>query len=671
MKPFLIALLLSALVGGSQASDCGPPPDLENAIYTASGYAIGNWVHYACDEGYILYGRNRILCTRKGWSKTTMSCQKIEDPPSINNGTVTEGEERMHEDKEDHPNGEEIEDPPSINNGTVSEGEERTYEDKEDHPNGEEIKDPPSINNGTVSEGEERMHEDKEDHPNGEGNIVTDQATTHRMGTGAWSHPPPSSTEIKDPPSINNGTVTEGEERMHEDKEDHPNGEEIEDPPSINNGTVSEGEERMHEDKEDHPNGGNIVTDQATTHRMGTGAWSHPPPSSTEIKDPPSINNGTVTEGEERMLVDKEDHPNGEGNIVTDQATTHRMGTGAWSHPPPSSTEIKDPPSINNGTVTEGEERMLVDKEDHPNGEGNIVTDQATTHRMGTGAWSHPPPSSTEIKDPPSINNGTVTEGEERMLVDKEDHPNGEEIEDPPSINNGTVSEGEERMHEDKEDHPNGGNIVTDQATTHRMGTGAWSHPPPSSTEIEDPPSINNGTVSEGEERMHEDKEDHPNGGNIVTDQATTHRMGTGAWSHPPPSSTEIKDPPSINNGTVTEGEERTYGDKENYPNDKEIKCDHPPTINNGRVTEGEEWTYEDKENYLDEGTLVVHDAAIQEPEVKTPMGILAGVGGGVFGVAIVFLTVVFIKQRKKQGSYRLTLNDEEADSMRKLTVDP
>ncbi|XP_059805925.1 sushi, von Willebrand factor type A, EGF and pentraxin domain-containing protein 1-like isoform X8 [Hypanus sabinus] len=665
MKPFLIALLLSALVGGSQASDCGPPPDLENAIYTASGYAIGNWVHYACDEGYILYGRNRILCTRKGWSKTTMSCQKIEDPPSINNGTVTEGEERMHEDKEDHPNGEEIEDPPSINNGTVSEGEERTYEDKEDHPNGEEIKDPPSINNGTVSEGEERMHEDKEDHPNGEGNIVTDQATTHRMGTGAWSHPPPSSTEIKDPPSINNGTVTEGEERMHEDKEDHPNGEEIEDPPSINNGTVSEGEERMHEDKEDHPNGGNIVTDQATTHRMGTGAWSHPPPSSTEIKDPPSINNGTVTEGEERMLVDKEDHPNGEGNIVTDQATTHRMGTGAWSHPPPSSTEIKDPPSINNGTVTEGEERMLVDKEDHPNGEGNIVTDQATTHRMGTGAWSHPPPSSTEIKDPPSINNGTVTEGEERMLVDKEDHPNGEgnivtdqatthrmgtgawshpppsstEIEDPPSINNGTVSEGEERMHEDKEDHPNGGNIVTDQATTHRMGTGAWSHPPPSSTEIEDPPSINNGTVSEGEERMHEDKEDHPNGGNIVTDQATTHRMGTGAWSHPPPSSTEIKDPPSINNGTVTEGEERTYGDKENYPNDK--------------------------------GTLVVHDAAIQEPEVKTPMGILAGVGGGVFGVAIVFLTVVFIKQRKKQGSYRLTLNDEEADSMRKLTVDP
>ncbi|XP_059805933.1 sushi, von Willebrand factor type A, EGF and pentraxin domain-containing protein 1-like isoform X15 [Hypanus sabinus] len=589
MKPFLIALLLSALVGGSQASDCGPPPDLENAIYTASGYAIGNWVHYACDEGYILYGRNRILCTRKGWSKTTMSCQKIEDPPSINNGTVTEGEERMHEDKEDHPNGEEIEDPPSINNGTVSEGEERTYEDKEDHPNGEEIKDPPSINNGTVSEGEERMHEDKEDHPNGEGNIVTDQATTHRMGTGAWSHPPPSSTEIKDPPSINNGTVTEGEERMHEDKEDHPNGEEIEDPPSINNGTVSEGEERMHEDKEDHPNGGNIVTDQATTHRMGTGAWSHPPPSSTEIKDPPSINNGTVTEGEERMLVDKEDHPNGEGNIVTDQATTHRMGTGAWSHPPPSSTEIKDPPSINNGTVTEGEERMLVDKEDHPNGE--------------------------EIKDPPSINNGTVTEGEERMLVDKEDHPNGEEIEDPPSINNGTVSEGEERMHEDKEDHPNGGNIVTDQATTHRMGTGAWSHPPPSST--------------------------------------------------------EIKDPPSINNGTVTEGEERTYGDKENYPNDKEIKCDHPPTINNGRVTEGEEWTYEDKENYLDEGTLVVHDAAIQEPEVKTPMGILAGVGGGVFGVAIVFLTVVFIKQRKKQGSYRLTLNDEEADSMRKLTVDP
>ncbi|XP_072887027.1 CUB and sushi domain-containing protein 3-like isoform X4 [Hemitrygon akajei] len=367
MKPFLVALLLSALVGGSQANNCGHLPDVENANGDTSGYTIGNWAYYTCDKGYILYGRNRILCTKDGWNKPSLFCQKITDPPTTSKGTVTEGEERTYGDKENYPNDEEIKDPPPTSKGTVTEGEERTYGDEEDHPDDEEIKDPPPTSNGTVTEGEERTYGDEEDYPKDEGNILTDQETTHRMGTGAWSHPPPSSTEIKDPPTTSNGTVTEGEEQPYGDKENYPNDE------------------------------GNILTDQETTHRMGTGAWSHPPPSRTEIKDPPPTRNGTVTEGEERTYGDKENYPNDESNILTDQETTHRMGTGAWSHPPPSRTEIKcdHPPTINNGRVTEGVEWPYGAEANYSCDKGYTLTGQETIQCMDTGAWSHPPPNCT------------------------------------------------------------------------------------------------------------------------------------------------------------------------------------------------------------------------------------------------------------------------------------
>ncbi|XP_072887025.1 uncharacterized protein [Hemitrygon akajei] len=453
MKPFLVALLLSALVGGSQANNCGHLPDVENANGDTSGYTIGNWAYYTCDKGYILYGRNRILCTKDGWNKPSLFCQKITDPPTTSKGTVTEGEERTYGDKENYPNDEEIKDPPPTSKGTVTEGEERTYGDEEDHPDDEEIKDPPTISNGTVTEGEERTYGDEEDYPDDE--------------------------EIKDPPPTSNGTVTEGEERTYGDEEDYPKDE--------------------------------------------------------EIKDPPTTSNGTVTEGEEQPYGDKENYPNDEGNILTDQETTHRMGTGAWSHPPPSRTEIKDPPPTRNGTVTEGEERTYGDKENYPNDESNILTDQETTHRMGTGAWSHPPPSRTEIKcdHPPTINNGRVTEGVE--------WPYGAEA-----------------------------NYSCDKGYT-------------------------------------------------LTGQETIQCMDTGAWSHPPPNCT---------------------------------------------------------------GTFVVYNAVIQEPEVIAPLGVLAGFGGGMTTViivvvisviiilALVLIIAAFIMQRKKQGSYRLTLNDEEADSLRKLTAD-
>ncbi|XP_072887032.1 uncharacterized protein [Hemitrygon akajei] len=315
MKPFLVALLLSALVGGSQANNCGHLPDVENANGDTSGYTIGNWAYYTCDKGYILYGRNRILCTKDGWNKPSLFCQKITDPPTTSKGTVTEGEERTYGDKENYPNDEEIKDPPPTSKGTVTEGEERTYGDEEDHPDDEEIKDPPTISNGTVTEGEERTYGDEEDYPDDE--------------------------EIKDPPTTSNGTVTEGEEQPYGDKENYPNDEEIKDPPPTRNGTVTEGEERTYGDKENYPNDeSNILTDQETTHRMGTGAWSHPPPSRTEIKcdHPPTINNGRVTEGVEWPYGAEANYSCDKGYTLTGQETIQCMDTGAWSHPPPNCT---------------------------------------------------------------------------------------------------------------------------------------------------------------------------------------------------------------------------------------------------------------------------------------------------------------------------------------------
>ncbi|XP_072887033.1 uncharacterized protein [Hemitrygon akajei] len=258
MKPFLVALLLSALVGGSQANNCGHLPDVENANGDTSGYTIGNWAYYTCDKGYILYGRNRILCTKDGWNKPSLFCQKITDPPTTSKGTVTEGEERTYGDKENYPNDEEIKDPPPTSKGTVTEGEERTYGDEEDHPDDEEIKDPPTISNGTVTEGEERTYGDEEDYPDDE--------------------------EIKDPPPTSNGTVTEGEERTYGDEEDYPKDEEIkcDHPPTINNGRVTEGVEWPYGAEANYScDKGYTLTGQETIQCMDTGAWSHPPPNCT------------------------------------------------------------------------------------------------------------------------------------------------------------------------------------------------------------------------------------------------------------------------------------------------------------------------------------------------------------------------------------------------------
>ncbi|XP_072133769.1 uncharacterized protein [Mobula birostris] len=65
----------AAFVGGSQADGCGTPPALENGAYSVSSYKIGSWTYYTCNEGYILYGRNRKLCTQNGWTRGDMSCQ--------------------------------------------------------------------------------------------------------------------------------------------------------------------------------------------------------------------------------------------------------------------------------------------------------------------------------------------------------------------------------------------------------------------------------------------------------------------------------------------------------------------------------------------------------------------------------------------------------------------
>ncbi|XP_072887020.1 zona pellucida sperm-binding protein 3 receptor-like isoform X2 [Hemitrygon akajei] len=150
MKPFLVAMLLSALVGGSQANDCGTPPDVENANYTVSGYTVGNWTYYTCDNGHILYGRNRIPCTKNGWNKPSLFCQKIEC---------------------DHPL--------PISNGRVTVGEEWTY-------------------------GAEAIYSCAK------GYTLTGQETIYCTDTGTWSHPPPNCTanNCGTPPDMENATYT-------------------------------------------------------------------------------------------------------------------------------------------------------------------------------------------------------------------------------------------------------------------------------------------------------------------------------------------------------------------------------------------------------------------------------------------------------------------------------
>ncbi|XP_072135097.1 P-selectin-like [Mobula birostris] len=253
---------------------------------------------------------------------------------------------------------------------------------------------------------------------------------------------------------------------------------------------------------------------------------------------PPTISNGTVTEGEEWLYGAEASYLCDEGYTLTGQETIYCTDTGHWSHPPPICTVRKcdHPPTISHGTVTEGEEWLYGYMANYSCDEGHSLTGQETIRCTGTGAWSHPPPNCTVMKcdHPPTISNGTVTEGEEWLY-------------------------GAEASYLCDE-----GYTLTGQETIYCTDTGHWSHPPPICTvrKCDHPPTISHGTVTEGEEWLYGYMANYScDEGHSLTGQETIRCTGTGAWSHPPP------------NCTV-------------------MKCDHPPTISNGTVTEGEEWLY-------------------------------------------------------------------------------
>ncbi|XP_062921222.1 complement component receptor 1-like protein isoform X2 [Mobula hypostoma] len=298
MKPFLVALLLFAFVGGSQADSCGTPPALENGDYSVPSYSVGSWTHYTCNEGYILYGRNRRLCTKNGWTRGDMSCQirKCDHPPTISHGTVTEGEEWLY-------------------------GYMANYSCDEGHS-------------------------------------LTGQETIRCTGTGAWSHPPPNctgpitvysrteNTELLSDPDPSNSLDQKSNPSLiqkHEMKGtsawatvrkcDHP--------PTISHGTVTEGEEWLYEAEANYLcDEGYTLTGQETIYCTDTGEWSHPPPICTVRKcdHPPTISHGTVTEGEEWLYGYMANYSCDEGHSLTGQETIRCTGTGAWSHPPPNCT---------------------------------------------------------------------------------------------------------------------------------------------------------------------------------------------------------------------------------------------------------------------------------------------------------------------------------------------
>ncbi|XP_059805939.1 sushi, von Willebrand factor type A, EGF and pentraxin domain-containing protein 1-like isoform X2 [Hypanus sabinus] len=620
MKPFLIALLLSALVGGSQASDCGTPPDLENATYTASGYAIGNWAFYTCNKGYILYGRNRILCTKNGWNKPSLFCQKI---------------------KCDHP--------PPINNGTVTEGEEWTY-------------------------GAEASFSCDEGH------TLTGQETIHCTDIGTWSHPPPNCTasDCGPPPDMENGNYTAsgytignwafytcnkgyilyGRNRILCTKNGWTKPSlccqkiECDHPPTISNGRVTEEEEWTYGAEAIYScDKGYTLTGQETIHCTDTGAWSYPPPNCTanDCGPPPDLENATYTVSV-NTIGNWAFYTCNKGYILYGRNRI-RCTKNGWSKPSLFCLKIEcdHPPTISNGRVTEEEEWTYGAEAIYSCDKGYTLTGQETIHCTDTGAWSYPLPVCTanDCGTPPDLENATYivsdnTIGKCAFYT----------------CNKGYILYGRNRI---------------------RCTKNGWSKPSFCCQKIncDQPPPINNGRVTEGVEWPYGAEASYScNVGHILTGQETIHCTDTGAWSHPPPicTASDCGPPPDLENancdasgytignwafytcnkGYILHGRNRILCTRKGWSKTtmscQKIECDHPPTINNGRVTEGEEWTYGAEANYsCDEGhtltgqetiyctdtgtwshpppvctgTLVVYNAAFQKTVAL--MGFLVG----------------------------------------------
>ncbi|KAL0608877.1 Membrane cofactor protein [Plecturocebus cupreus] len=95
--PGLLLAALVLLLSSCSGKVCNYIPDpLHGQAILANGtYAFGNQLHFICDEGYYLIGKEILYCELKGseavWSGRPPICEKIlcKPPPKINNGRHT------------------------------------------------------------------------------------------------------------------------------------------------------------------------------------------------------------------------------------------------------------------------------------------------------------------------------------------------------------------------------------------------------------------------------------------------------------------------------------------------------------------------------------------------------------------------------------------------------
>ncbi|XP_043572603.1 sushi, von Willebrand factor type A, EGF and pentraxin domain-containing protein 1-like isoform X3 [Chiloscyllium plagiosum] len=67
---------------------CGNPGEILNGYYSAPNKTFGNMVHFYCDIGYSILGRDYRQCTTEGWDGKAPSCEPINcgNPGKIPNG---------------------------------------------------------------------------------------------------------------------------------------------------------------------------------------------------------------------------------------------------------------------------------------------------------------------------------------------------------------------------------------------------------------------------------------------------------------------------------------------------------------------------------------------------------------------------------------------------------
>ncbi|XP_072135079.1 C4b-binding protein-like isoform X2 [Mobula birostris] len=84
-------LTWSPLQATCNPRSCGSPGEILNGHYNATGNTFGSTVHFYCNKGFTLVGRDTRQCDVDGWSGQVPTCEvvKCPDPPTIANGTVS------------------------------------------------------------------------------------------------------------------------------------------------------------------------------------------------------------------------------------------------------------------------------------------------------------------------------------------------------------------------------------------------------------------------------------------------------------------------------------------------------------------------------------------------------------------------------------------------------